>query len=94
MAMSTYTIGDLVRLSASFTVGGVATDPTTVVCIVRDPTGVETTYSSPTKDSTGAYHVDHDLTNAIAGVWSYRYAGTGACQAAMESEFFVEPSQF
>lgn len=94
MSMSTYTPGDLVRLSASFTVASVATDPTTVVCIVRDPAGVETTYASPTKDSAGNYHVDHDLTAAKSGVWSQRWLGTGACQAAMEAEFFVEPSAF
>ena len=94
MAMSTYVPGDLVRLSAAFTVSGVATDPTTVTCIVRAPDGTETTYSSPAKDSAGNYHVDHDLTSAIAGVWSYRYTGTGSCQAAYEAEFFVEPSAF
>ena len=36
MSMSTYCPGELIRLSAAFTVGGVATDPTTVTCIVRE----------------------------------------------------------
>ena len=94
MSMSSYVPGDLVRLSAAFTVSGVATDPTTVTCVVRAPDGTETTYSSPTKDSAGNYHVDHDLTAAKGGVYAQRWTGTGACQAAMESEFFVEPSVF
>ena len=94
MSMSTYCPGELIRLSAAFTVGGVATDPTTVTCIVRAPDGTETTYATPTRDSVGNYHVDHDLTAAKAGVYAQRWTGTGACQAAMESEFFVEPSVF
>ncbi len=94
MSMSTYTPGDLVRLSAAFTVGNVATDPSTVTCIVRDPSGVETTIASPTHDSTGNYHTDFDLTAAKHGVWQYRFLGTGACQAALEAMFFVELSAF
>ena len=94
MSMSSYVPGDLVRLSAAFTVSGVATDPTTVTCVVREPDGTETTCSSPTKDSAGNYHVDHDLTAAKGGVYSYRYVGSGACQAALEAEFFVAASAF
>lgn len=94
MSMSSYVPGELVRLSAAFTVGNTPTDPTTVTCVVRAPDGTETTYSTPTKDSAGNYHVDHDLTAAKAGVYVQRWTGTGACQAALESEFFVEPSVF
>ena len=94
MSMSSYVPGDRVRLSAAFTVGSVATDPTTVVCVVRAPDGTETTYNAPTHDSTGNYHVDHDLTAAKAGVYAQRWTGTGACQAAMEAEFFVQASAF
>ena len=94
MSMSSYVPGDRVRLSAAFTVGSVATDPTSVTCIVRAPDGTETTYSSPAKDSVGNYHVDHDLTAAKAGVYAQRWTGTGACQAAMEAEFFVQASAF
>lgn len=93
MSLSNYQKGDLVRLSAAFTVGTVATDPTTVTCTVRDPSGTETT-PAPTKDSTGNYHVDVDLTAAKSGVWVYGFTGSGACQAAMVGEFFVEPSAF
>ena len=94
MSMSSYVPGDRVRLSAAFTVGSVATDPTTVTCVVRAPDGTETTYATPTKDSVGNYHVDHDLTAAKGGVYGYRYVGTGACQAAYEAEFFVQASAF
>ena len=94
MSLNTYTPGALIRLSAAFTVSGVATDPTTVTCVVRAPDGTETTYATPTKDSVGNYHVDHDLTAAKSGVWTYKFTGTGACQAAMQAQFFVEPSVF
>ena len=94
MSINTYTPGALIRLSAAFTVGNVATDPTTVTCVVRAPDGTETTYNAPTKDGVGNYHVDHDLTAAKAGVYAQRWTGTGACQAAMEAEFFVAASQF
>jgi hypothetical protein len=93
MSLSNYVKGDLVRLSAVFTVSGVATDPTTVTCTVRDPGGTETTPAA-TKDSIGNYHVDVDLTSAKSGVWQYEFLGTGACQAAMVGEFFVEPNVF
>lgn len=94
MSLNNYVVADLIRLSATFTVSSVATDPSSVVCVVRAPDGTETTYNSPTKDSTGNYHVDHDLTAAKSGIYGYRWTGTGACQAALEAEFFVEPSAF
>ena len=93
MSLNNYVRGDLVRLSAAFTANSVATDPTTVTCTVRDPSGTETT-PTPTKDSTGNYHVDVDLTSAKSGVWTYEFLGSGTCQAAMTGEFFVEPSTF
>lgn len=93
MSLSNYTPGDLVKLTASFAVAGVATDPTTVTCTVIDPSGTETTPAT-TKDSTGNYHATVDLTAAKSGVWQYRFVGSGACQAAMQAQFFVEPSVF
>lgn len=93
MALNNYIIGDLLKLTASFAVGGVATDPTSVTCTVIDPSGTETTPAT-TKDSTGNYHATVDLTGAKSGVWTYKFVSTGACQAAMQAQFFVEPSVF
>lgn len=90
---NTYDIGDLVELTAAFAVGGAATDPTSVVCKVRDPLGVITTLSA-SHDGTGAYSAEVDLTNAYPGEWKYQFLGTGACQAAEENTFYVRESAF
>ena len=88
-----YAIGQTVRLTCAFaTVAGVATDPTAVSVIVDDPTGNQTTYASPTKDSTGNYH--QDVVPTSAGQWRYRWAGTGAVAAVAESAFLVKANSF
>ena len=92
MAINAYHIDQLVRVTATCTVAGVATDPTTLTLRVKDPTGATTTYtlvSSPAlvKDSTGVYH--YDLAASIAGTWSYHWEGTGV-QGSDDQQFFVE----
>jgi hypothetical protein len=86
-----YDQGDGIKLSASFTVGGVATDPTTVSLTYRTPDGTETvlTYAGGgvTKDSTGNYHVV--LTASQAGSTVYQWDGTGADIASISGSFFV-----
>lgn len=89
-------VGDLVRLSAAFDNGAtppVATDPTAVTLQIKDPTGALVTPApTPIKDSTGHYH--HDLSVTLAGVWRYRFAGTGAVVAAEEAKVFARDSAF
>lgn len=92
-----YDIGDTVRITGTFTVAGVATDPTTIKAKVRLPSGAVTTYTYPTdaalvKDSTGVYHLDIPITTA--GLYAYRWEGTGAAKAAEEATFDVEASRF
>lgn len=90
--MNSYDIGDLVQVTATFkNAAGAPTDPTTVACEVRDPAG-NTTTPPTSKASTGVYTANVDLTAAKAGVWWYRFVGTGACQAAEEASFYVEAS--
>jgi hypothetical protein len=96
MARGAYEVGALVRATATFQVGSTATDPSTITAIVRPPSGSSATYVYGTdaelvKDSTGVYHVDIDV-NA-AGRWVYRFAGSGAAQAAGEEIFIVEDSE-
>lgn len=83
---STYDKNDLVRLSCAFTVGGTATDPTTVTLKVKDPSGNTDTYTYAlaqiTKGTTGNYY--KDVTVDEVGIWTYQYMGTGACQAVSE----------
>ena len=91
MTMNAYDIGGSVKVSVTFTLAGLASDPTTVTCTTRDPAGT-TTVQSVVRDGTGLYHAVVDLTGAMAGTWNYRWAGVGGCQAAEEGQFFVEPS--
>lgn len=95
--MQTYVIGSMPRLSVSFAVGGVATDPTTVTFKIQVPAGTVTTYLYGTdaqlvKSGTGAYYVD--WTTAAEGIHVWRMAGTGACVAADEQLFAVRDSRF
>jgi hypothetical protein len=84
MAIATYTVGQPVRITATFKVGSTLTNPTSVTVSVKDPDGVVSNPSA-TNDSTGIYHVD--ITPAKKGRYAYRVAGTGACIAAAEGEF-------
>jgi hypothetical protein len=90
--MATYDRGDLVRLTATFTVSSVATDPTSVVLYVRSPTGTLTTLTygvdgAVVKVSTGVYRYDYSA-SAVGNV-TFRWASTGVAQAASQDSFFV-----
>lgn len=89
MTISSYDIGALVTLTGTFKVGSTLTDPTTVTVTVVDPLGT-TTNPTATKSSTGVYTANVDLTSATPGTWKYKFAGTGACQAAEWAAFYVE----
>jgi hypothetical protein len=90
------TVGDLVRITGTFSVAGVATDPTTVTLKVRTPSGAVSTYTyaggGVTKDATGVYRRDVSATEP--GRWLYRWEGTGTAEAAEEGSFDVEMSAF
>ena len=90
--MNIYNIGDEARCSIVFTVGGVATDPTTVTFKITPPGGITTTYiygidAELVKDSAGHYHVDY--IPSVNGLHYYRFEGTGACQTAEGANFLV-----
>jgi hypothetical protein len=91
--MSTiYQPGDTVRLSTTFTVNDVLTDPTTVALVVRDPTGTSTSYAynpgTITRDSVGAFH--QDIAASTAGIYAWKWTGTGAAAGIDEGTFTVE----
>lgn len=90
--MATYDRGDLVRLQATFSISGVPTDPTSVTLYIRQPSGVLTTLvygvdAGIIKVSTGVYRYDYDA--SAMGAVTYRWAGTGAAQAAEQGSLFV-----
>ena len=83
---------ELARLSNTFTVAGVATDPTTISLVVTTPAGVATTYTHAgatiTKDGTGVYH--KDVTCSEPGEWQYQWVGTGTASDTTVSTFTVQ----
>lgn len=89
MATNTYTIGTLVQMTATFSVGGTNTDPGVVSAEIKDPSGAVTALT-PIKDAVGVYHTDY--TTSLPGVHYYRFAGSSGVTAAGESAFVVAPS--
>lgn len=92
---SEYGINDQARLISTFTdINGNLSDPTAVTLTVRDPSGVETTYTwvsnAIVRDSLGVFH--YDLLVTLAGIYDYRWAGTGAVQVESEGSLTVSSS--
>lgn len=86
-----YDIGTSVELDAAFTnLAGVPANPTAVVCTVKKPDGTSTT---PTATSTVVGTWTASVTVDQAGIWRYRFAGTGAVVVAEEGRFLVETQQ-
>ena len=71
------TLNTAVILTVTFTdaLTGAATDPTTVICEVKDPNNTVTTPAT-SKTSTGVYTAT--FTVATAGTWTAIMRGTGA----------------
>jgi hypothetical protein len=94
--MNTYDVGDLVRLTGTFTdLTAALADPTTVTLKTRGPFDATSTVvtlagAQVVKDSTGVYHYDFAPTEA--GVYSYEWIGTGAVATAEPGSFFVRAS--
>lgn len=92
MTINYYKLGQKVRCTVNFKVNGTLTDPTTVRCKVKDPSGNVTTYVYGTdaelvRESTGVYHVD--VVTDEKRQWHFRFEGTGTCTAVEESSFGV-----
>jgi hypothetical protein len=77
---------ELATLQNIFSVAGVPADPTAVTLTVTDPTGVTST-PSVTHVSTGTYTANVACT--LAGVWLYKWAGTGTASDVAEGTFTV-----
>lgn len=84
-------IGDIQTLSVLFTdSSNTPKDPTTVVCKVKTPDGVVTSYT-PIRSSTGVYYYNFPVEQS--GTHYYRFEGTGDVVAAGENGFIVrEPN--
>lgn len=88
---------DIATLQNTFQVNGVATDPTTVSCVITDPTGAATTHTfggalpaDITKISTGLYQLLIGCT--IVGMWSFVWIGTGVASDIQPGTWTVNPA--
>ncbi len=95
--MNGYDIGDVVRLTGTFTnLAGAAADPTTVTLKVarRGQTVTTATYAAAQITRTGAGIYYYDLTVVGDGIHDYRFEATGTVTAAVEGSFVVAATQF
>ncbi len=87
----TYNIGDLVRLTVVFTdINKVPENPTTVLLDILAPDGTTVTPPAITNPTTGTFYADLPITQA--GIYKYRFTGTGTVQAVQEGQIVVSPS--
>lgn len=91
MRADPYDIGDTAVVTLTFTVDGVATDPTTASVDIVSPSGVPST-ETPTKTDVGVYELALDCTEA--GTWRLFGKGTGAAKCAQPYEIFVRAKPF
>lgn len=88
--MTTIT-GTRKRVTGTFTLDGTNTDPGAVTVTVLSPDGVTSTVEA-TKNGTGIYYADVDLTDP--GPWVVRFVGTSPVVAAAETTVLVDASAF
>lgn len=89
--MSSFYIGTQVRMKCELLDYGRSATTGTVVCEVKDPSGVVTTPATSTP-SAGVYYAY--VTVTAAGTWHYRFESTGTTIAASEDSFEVSETQF
>jgi len=95
---NTYDIGDLVKVTGTWTDSDdAALDPTAVFLVYKDPSGNVCDAlqygvgAEITKASTGVYTCNISIDEA--GSWYYRWYSTGTGQAAQEGYFSVRVRQ-
>ncbi len=96
-----YDQGDVWTPQATFTVAGIATDPTTVTVRIKKADGTVTVLGPVaggaggggiTRVSPGVYNTTISLDDA--GYWFARFEGTGTAAAAVDHQAVVDPSVF
>lgn len=102
-----YDIGDLWVPQATFTVGGVNTDPTNLTVRQQAPDGTETVVASSVlvsgltsvttpvaKTATGVFKLNPGISLTSSGYWFVRFEGAGAVLATEEQQAVADPSEF
>ena len=90
--MTEITVGDVVRVDVTFTVGASNTDPTAIVFKYRPPGGatvrlVSGTDAEVVNSGSGKYYVD--ITTDRSGTWLAEWEGTGTVRATRGTSFPV-----
>jgi len=90
--LGTYLVGQRLTSRCQFDRSGVLTDPTSITCQVKAPSGTVTTNIPPTvvKESTGIYVLD--WTPTAAGTWVVKWTATGNVEAVDEGQAIAEAS--
>lgn len=97
---NSYDPGDIVRLVGTFTnTAGTLTAPTTVALTLAYPArwgglapgtvGYTLAQGSVQQAAAGSYYYDLTVPSGTPGVWTYRYAGSGAVNAVFTGQFTV-----
>lgn len=95
---SNYIVGSEVLLSVAFlNNSGTPLDPTAITLQVKKNGGATTSYvygvdATLYRGGTGVYY--RAYTPATAGVYYYKWAGTGTLVAASEGQFFISAGNF
>jgi hypothetical protein len=94
-------VNEIALLTNNFQLNGVNTDPTTVSCVVTDPSGTSVTHTYAgalpadiTKPLVGKYSLSVPCSPVIAGIdglWSYVWIGTGAVSDVQPGTWRVLP---
>ena len=77
---------EIATLTNTFSVAGVPTDPSVTTLTITDPTGAITT-PAVTHVTTGQFSAT--VVCALAGLWLYKWTGTGAAADTAEGTFTV-----
>lgn len=106
-AITHFDVGDVWQPQATFTVGGVNTDPTTLTVRQQDAAGVETVLanavdpaglnasSTPVaKTATGVFKLNPGIALTASGYWFVKFQGTGAAAATEQQQVIVDPDEF
>lgn len=96
-APNTYDASTSIRIRSNFTIAltGAHADPTAVILSVCNPKGVVTVYNTIDliRESAGVFYKDIILN--VVGVWTYKWQGTGAVEAASpDIKIIVERTRF
>ena len=94
MAISVFDRGQQIKLTGTFTVDNVNTNPTTATLEIKLPDNsvVTKTGGDLTNEGTGIYSFEYTIANE--GVHYFRWSGTGAVVAVTEGEFKARDGQF